>query len=288
MNDTGLNLQPVTYDAASPVVRAIYDDTRHHLRLPWVGALFQGYAMYPGYLDLAWNAVRDSLETPPFAADVATITGMADTAAARLYTPSYDERDIAAMNVDTLAVKDTVDAFRVGNPKLLLVAAALRRAYREGSVGGAGGAGVSLPDSAPEGVEEARVARTVIETADPEAAPEGIKRIFDDIKVTLGLPLVNTDYRAMALWPDYLALAWRDVKGVVGTPEYAEATRQLSVFAAGGVDRFVAPVAATREAARAAGVPKEQLDNLGAILDLFAGLLPGLILNVAMFYRAIA
>ena len=31
-----------------------------------------------------------------------------------------------------------------------------------------------------------------------------------------------------------------------------------------------------------------QLDNLAAILRLFAGLLPGLILNVAMFYRAVA
>jgi len=47
MNDITLNLRPVKPDAAGAPIRAIYDDTRHRLRLPWVGALFQGYAMYP-------------------------------------------------------------------------------------------------------------------------------------------------------------------------------------------------------------------------------------------------
>jgi hypothetical protein len=288
MSDDSLDLRPVTPDAADDAVRAIYDDTRHHLRLPWVGALFQGYAMYPDYLELAWNAVRDSLETPPFAAAATAIGALADDSAARLYIPSYDERDIAAMNLDILAIKDTVDAFRVGNPKLLLVATALRRAYAEGPVGGATGAGADLPNSAPESVEEARVAGTVIETIDPGAAPERVAHVFDDIEATLDLPLVNTDYRALALWPDYLELAWRDIKGPIETPEYVEAKRRLSTLAGEGINRFAAPVAATREAARGAGVPEDQLDNLGAILDLFADLLPGLILNIAMFYRAIA
>jgi len=288
MQNAGLNLHPVKPDAATPAVRAIYDDTRHRLRLPWVGALFQGYAMYPEYLELAWNAVKESIETPQFAADAAAIRALADAAAPRLYSPSYDERDVAAMNLDILAIKDTIDAFRVGNPGLLLVAAALQRAFVEGPVGGAGHARAPLPDSAPEGVEEARVARTVIELVDPDTALEGVKRVFEDIKATLELPLVNSDYRAMALWPDYLALAWHDIKGVVGTPEYAAATQQLAQLAVQGVDRFVAPVTATREAARRAGVPEDQLDNLGAIVRLFADLLPGLILNVALFYRAIA
>ncbi|MDQ2829345.1 MAG: halocarboxylic acid dehydrogenase DehI family protein [Chloroflexota bacterium] len=70
MNDITLNLRPIKPDAADAPIRAIYDDTRHRLRLPWVGALFQGYAMYPPYLDLAWNAVKDSIETPQFDAEI--------------------------------------------------------------------------------------------------------------------------------------------------------------------------------------------------------------------------
>jgi len=114
MNDAALNLRPVKPDAAAAPIRAIYDDTRYRLRLPWVGALFQGYAMYPPYLDLAWNAVKDSIETPQFDTDAAAIGALADTAIANLYTPSYTERDIAAMNVDIYAIKDVSGAFRVG------------------------------------------------------------------------------------------------------------------------------------------------------------------------------
>jgi len=288
MNDATLNLRPVKPDAAVAPIRAIYDDTRHRLRLPWVGALFQGYAMYPAYLDLAWNAVKDSIETPQFDADAATLAALADVAAADLYTPSYAERDIAAMNVDVYAIKDVVDAFRVGNPRLLLVATALQRAYTDGPVGGADATGTSLPDSALETMEETRAQRTVVEMVDPDAAPERVTQVFDDIKGTLGLPLVNSDYRAMALWPDYLKVAWNDIKGPIGTPAYAEARGRLSRLASESVDRLAQPVTATRAAARNAGVPEDQLDNLDAILRLFADLLPGLILNVAMFYRAIA
>ena len=55
MGGTNLILQLVKPTAADARVRRIYDDTRRTLHLPWVGALFQGYAMYPAYLALAWD-----------------------------------------------------------------------------------------------------------------------------------------------------------------------------------------------------------------------------------------
>ena len=73
----------------------------------------------------------------------------------------------------------------------------------------------------------------------------------------------------------------------IHTTTYETEVRRLSGLAREGVDRYVVPVRATREAAQRAGLRADQLDNLDALLRLFAGLLPGLILNVAMFYRAI-
>lgn len=285
MSEADLTLRPVKPDAAEPRIRHIYDETRRTLHLPWVGALFQGYAMYPAYLEMAWRTLRPSLQTAQFEADARALGNAADEAVARFYTPSYDGRAVAAMNVDIEAIRATVDAFHLGNPRLLLVATALQRAFEEGAVGG--GTPVVHGQAHASG-EEVRAETTTVELIDPEQASPGVRQIFDDIKTTLGLPLVNSDYRAMALWPDYLSLAWNDAKGMVGTPEYAAEVRRLSGLAAEAVDRFAAPVTATREAAAQAGVPAGELDNLAAILRLFAGLLPGLILNVAMFYRAVA
>jgi hypothetical protein len=284
MSEADLTLRLIKPDAAEPRMRQIYEETRRTLHLPWVGALFHGYAMYPGYLEMAWRTLRPSLETAQFEADARAVGNAADEAVARFYTPSYDYRTVAAMNVDIEAIRETVDAFHIGNPRLLLVATALRRTFEEGTVGG--GTPVVL-GRAHESVEEIHAERTTVEMIDPEQASPRVQQIFNDIKTTLGLPLVNSDYQAMGLWPDYLALAWNDAKGVVGTPEYAAELRRPGGLASDAVDRFAAPVTATREAAMQAGVSTDQLDNLAAILRLFAGLLPGLILNVAMFYHAV-
>jgi hypothetical protein len=116
----------------------------------------------------------------------------ADEAVARFYTPSYDYRTVAAMNVHIEAIRETVDAFHVGNPRLLLVATALRRAFEEGTVGG--GTPVVV-GRAHESAEEIRAERTTVEMIDPEQASPRVQQIFDDIKTTLGLPLVNSDYQ---------------------------------------------------------------------------------------------
>ena len=121
----------------------------------------------------------------------------------------------------------------------------------------------------------------------PEAADPRVRRIYDDTRRTLHLPWIGALFQAYALYPDYLTLAWRDIKAHIHTTDYETEVRRLSGQAREGVDRFVVPVRATREAAQRAGLRADQLDNLDALLRLFAGLLPGLILNVAMFYRAI-
>jgi hypothetical protein len=288
VSGTNLTLYLVKPEAADPPVRRIYDDTRRTLHVPWIGALFQAYALYPDYLEMAWNEPRPVLGTPQFAADAAALGNAADQTVARFYTPSYSSRDVAAMNLNLPAIRETIDAFHTGNPKLLLVATALQRAFEEGPVGGAGGTGWPRPSGEPGEAEEERAEWATVEMVDDDEASEAVKMLYADIKATLGLPLVNSDYRAMALWPDYLTLAWRDIKAHLHTADYETEVRRLAGLAREGVDRFAVPVWATREAAQRAGVPADQLDNLGAILRLFAGLLPGLILNVAMFYRAIA
>jgi hypothetical protein len=41
-------------------------------------------------------------------------------------------------------------------------------------------------------------------------ADASTRLVFDDVKTALGLPFLNTDYRALARWPSYFALAWAD------------------------------------------------------------------------------
>lgn len=45
-------------------------------------------------------------------------------------------------------------------------------------------------------------------------------RVYQDIKQTLGVPIVNSDYQALARWPGFFLAAWSDIKLWRERPEY--------------------------------------------------------------------
>jgi hypothetical protein len=51
-------------------------------------------------------------------------------------------------------------------------------------------------------------------------ADASTRLVFDDVKTALGLPFLNTDYRALARWPSYFALAWADLRPRLQRGEY--------------------------------------------------------------------
>ncbi len=57
------------------------------------------------------------------------------------------------------------------------------------------------------------------------------QEIYGDIKATLGLPFVNTDYRALARWPSYFAMAWNDLHPLVRSENYENALGRVHAAA---------------------------------------------------------
>lgn len=74
----------------------------------------------------------------------------------------------------------------------------------------------------------------------PEADAEGkIKNIYDDIKETLRVPVVSPVFRALALYPDYLQMAWRVLKPnvqIVYFERSADNLRRAAVQAVQGMN----------------------------------------------------
>jgi len=117
-------------------------------------------------------------------------------------------------------------------------------------------------------------------------ADQDTRAVYDDIKQTLHLPFVNTDYRALARWPSYFSLAWRDLKTVVGTPEHAAICAEVHATA----DKLMGevlpnPGKLTVNALRDAAKRDGNADEILQVVRLFQWLLPGLVTNVA-FLRA--
>ena len=108
--------------------------------------------------------------------------------------------------------------------------------------------------------------------------------MYEDIKATLQLPFVNTDYRAFARWPSYFALAWSDLRDKVGTRRHEEIARACHDRAAKlAAEELPNPGGLSSKALRQAAEADAGLDEIIQVCRLFQWLIPGLITNVAYF-----
>ncbi|MCH7796799.1 MAG: hypothetical protein IH900_16890, partial [Proteobacteria bacterium] len=109
------------------------------------------------------------------------------------------------------------------------------------------------------------------------------RALYDDIKTVLGLPFVNTDYRAFARWPSYFHRAWADLKKVVSGAQYEEIVQAVHARAAAAARTLPNPGGLTSAALREAAEADATLREVLAMCRLFQWLLPGLVTNVAYF-----
>ncbi len=106
--------------------------------------------------------------------------------------------------------------------------------------------------------------------------------VYEDIKAVLGLPFVNTDYRALARWPTYWQAAWADMRPKLVVPDTDQICEDLHQRCVGLVrDGLPNPGGLTSDALISAAKQDASLDEIIAVCRLFQWLLPGLVTNVA-------
>lgn len=114
-----------------------------------------------------------------------------------------------------------------------------------------------------------------------------IAALYTDIRDTLGLPFVNTDYRAFARWPSYYSAAWPDLKVAIQSSSYevhAGCVHERTLSIAGELPNTTD---LTTTALRAAAERDISIEEVLAVVRLFQWLLPGLAINVAFLRTAL-
>ena len=97
---------------------------------------------------------------------------------------------------------------------------------------------------------------------------------------------MNTDYRALARWPSYFALAWKGLKPHLATDVHEMLCQAVHDSVADVVtNELPNPGKLSSIALRAAAAKDADLEEILQVARLFQWLLPGLVVNVA-FFRA--
>lgn len=269
------NAKPVAEHEAEGEVERVYHEIRQVLRVTGVNLNFRTWAGYDKFLPAMWDAIRPNAETCAFEEAADRIRSEAARAAVAL---GRLEAASAARLGESQAyqIRAVLDLYHYINPKLLLLTAAVRLAFAGEPVGQE--AGIASGIELLERGSPARMYPMEMESEEPD--DQRLQDLFKDIKQTLSLPSINSDYRSLALWPDYLAAAWARLKPITQRSEYAEAADRLREMS-----RSLA-----RALPYAVPLTREKVEELGAdaaavakTTERFEALLPGLILNIALF-----
>lgn len=268
-------IDPVPEHLAAPALKKIYEDTKLALQVPWMGVVAMSFARYPRFYATLWDGFRELSASAEFLAACHELRREAEghhlsapSILQELHARGYTEPEIAE-------IRAVIEIFSHGNMPYLLIATAARLLLEGNDIG------TSRSISKPVQSRHGPAAGGKLVLMEPHHAERQLQALYEDLKSTLGLPFLNTDYRALARWPSYFDVAWRALKPMVGTPAYDEAVERVHRKAVALVLALPNPGGLTSAGIVAAADQDIGAESVLGVVRLFQWLLPGLVVNVA-------
>jgi hypothetical protein len=259
---------------ADSEILEIYAEIKHALGLPYVNPMFQALAAYPKYFKTLWKALSPDLETGEFFSLAKRIAAEAYTRVHNYLNVPNLSRKVQEMEFSPGAqeeLRDVIDLYLYNNSVLLLIAAAQMQGFENP---GAVARPASVPAEHPSHPE-----RPVL--VDERHAPPETRRIYDDIKKTMGTPVLNTSYINFGRWPDFLREYWAGLKPVMLTPIYEQNRIAIRNSGMGLATELPRPLQLSPTQLEEVGVSHGDLDAVIHINDFFLEQLSKQLLNIS-------
>ena len=238
----------------------VVEDVRLALRAPIVPSPIARLAeVAPGYLEVVWPRVASSVNAAGFLGSALYLADIALAEVEASYEPVLTPealREAGVAERDVAFILDVIDVFHYGQPQLLLLLAALAEAFGRDRVGGYGKAD-------PREVTERERRHLVLDLrlASPEAG------LLPEVGAAMNLDTPPDLYRAVAVWPRYLEVAWEELQHLAAYPPFRRRGRGLYFYARSGARFLAEPLEADPAALRAAGLDDATIDAARVAVD---------------------
>jgi len=267
-------LRLVPESEARGEVLEIYWEIKHVLGIPYVNPMFQAYGAYPEYFKVLWKALRPALQTREFFAAAERLAAEAYTRVHNyLNVPDLSRKmeEIGFSRGAQHELKDVIDLYLYNNSVLLMICGAQMQAFENP---GAKARPATEPAEHPSHPD-----RPIL--VDERYAPPETRKIYDDIKKTMGAPFLNTSYINFGRWPDFLREYWAALKPVMLTPIYEQNHAAIHHSALALAAELPRPLQLSPTQLEEAGVSQADLSAVIHITDFFLDLLSKQVLNIA-------
>lgn len=271
-------IHPVPEYLADADLAARYEEMKAAFGVPWMGVVAMAFAHYRSFYDCLWDGLQEIAASSLFILACADLRAETEAAAATVVQPDlaphlrakgYAPREIQE-------IREVLEVFSAGNYPYLLLASTARLLLAGGALTG----NASL-DPAHSGAADRDDTRRLVLMEAHHAGPE-TQALYRRIKSRLGLPFVNTDYRALARWPSYAAAAWEALDPLIRSPAHDAMTARLHSHAMTVVTAFPNPRGLDSDRLLAAASADADPAEVADMVDLFQWLLPELCVNIAI------
>jgi hypothetical protein len=273
-------VHPVPEFLAEGELKARYEDMKGVLRVPWMGVVTMSFAHYRAFYDALWQGGRTLCASRDFTDACRRLRHFVEEKVSALGPPPLRKRlaQTGYAQRELQEIDESIEIFSEGNFPYLLLATLARLLLEGGELHTSHDIGIQTEPASP------RTAGKLV-LMEYHHADASTRLVFDDVKTALGLPFLNTDYRALARWPSYFALAWADLRPRLQRGEYETLVAEIHEAAVSTVRSLPNYGNLRGEALRAAARSSASEGEVLSVVRLFQWLLPGLAANIA-FFRA--
>lgn len=278
------DIHPVPDYRAGSSLQAVYADTKQVLQVPWMGVVTMAFAHYPNFWNVLWRGVRPLAQSTEFVAACKRLRLVAESGVAEMAPADLlDElEDMGYARRELNDIRDLIEIFSHGNMPYLLIATMARLLLEGHDLS-------QRAKATPTGGRRhgPNPDRQLV-LMEPHHADQATVKVYAELRSTLGLPFVNTDYRALARWPSYFRLAWSKLRPLVGSVDHLAAVEAVHNEAVALSQKLPNPAALNSADLIHAAETDAPLDEVQSVVQLFQWLLPELVVNVSCLRAQIA
>lgn len=271
-------LYPIPEYLADEQLKLIYNETKQYLQVPWMGVVTMAFAHYPLFFKTLWNGIKDIVSSQEFIFACKELREFTEESVKdlepELILNQLETKGYAQQEIENILELNEI--FSHGNMPYIIIATIARLLLEGNEISKKssynkfkGWHGPSTENKLTL-LEQHHVDKDTFNT-------------FELIKDKIGLPFLNTDYRAFARWPTYFNCAWKGLNNKVQTDLYEKQVSLVHHFAIEKALSLPNPASLTSKKLIMACEQKYQLKEIKEVVSLFQWLLPGLAINVSYF-----
>lgn len=206
---------------ASGDVERVLHEMRQTLRVTGLDVTVRTWAGFERFLVAMWEAMGPNTETRAFESAGDALRARAVDAVDRWERlGAWDAVPLGESQRHHL--RGALELYHYLNPKMLVFTSAVQLALQDEAVG------ALQPLGSAERIERGAPERMMaMEWVSERPDDARLRKLFTDILESVGPPSLPGEFRALALWPRYLEVAWERLKPRLRSEEWARASDTL-------------------------------------------------------------